>query len=360
MKVLIISPQFAPSAGGVQRYSAALASALIDLLGAENCGLHSLLDSSTPFPCKSPFVGAAGNKLRFAIKLLQRCILDRPKLLWFTHANLAPLGLFINRTLGIPYIVSAHGVEVWKPSRPDIRQALRKARVVCSVSSFTAEQLFRQHLVTANRHFILPNTVDETRFSFADKLKQPLEGKPFTLLTINRFERQEEYKGYNVVLQAFPQLAASIPNLRWIVGGTGNDWERFRQEVAISGFRNQIELPGFIAEADLPSLYASADLFVMPSVLEGFGIVYLEAMCCGTPCLAGNRDGARDPLRHGKLGFCVDPYSPDKIAEAIISYWNGESPISCLSSETLRQQSIQKFGTAAFRRRLKRLLAAIG
>ena len=45
----------------------------------------------------------------------------------------------------------------------------------------------------------------------------------------------------------------------------------------------------------------------MPSMKEGFGIVFIEAMCIGLPVIAGNKDGSVDALCNGKLGILVDP-----------------------------------------------------
>lgn len=362
MKVLVVAPEVTPSSGGVQRYSAALVRALSEVLGSENVEVHSLIDSSeSPIEFDGAFYGASGIRFSFSARLAYRCLIRRPDFIWFTHANLSPLGNWLLRLLGIPYAVSAHGVEVWKIKKHSVRQAVKRAAFVCSVSAFTAGILLRRNLISATQNVLLPNTVDEKRFWFSPEIAgkdshSNRDTLPFTLLTINRFEQQESYKGYRVVLQAFPEIVAAIPTVRWIVGGTGNDLEPFRAEVERLGFSDRILLPGFIPEKDLPRYYREADLFVMPSVLEGFGIVYLEAMCCGTPCLAGNADGAREPLQNGALGFCVDPYSPKDIASAVISFWKGESSISSLSSEDLRRKSIAKYGSAAFNCRLKRFL----
>ena len=61
-----------------------------------------------------------------------------------------------------------------------------------------------------------------------------------------------------------------------------------------------------------------ADVFVMPSTGEGFGIVFLEAMACGCPVVAGNRDGSVDALAHGELGRLVDPHSSEELLRALV------------------------------------------
>jgi phosphatidyl-myo-inositol dimannoside synthase len=57
-----------------------------------------------------------------------------------------------------------------------------------------------------------------------------------------------------------------------------------------------------------------ADLFVMPGTIEGFGIVFLEAMACGIPAIGGDADGSVDPLSGSSLGKAVPP---EQVGEAI-------------------------------------------
>src|SRR5262245_51299351 len=89
----------------------------------------------------------------------------------------------------------------------------------------------------------------------------------------------------------------------------------------------------------------------MPSQGEGFGIVYLEALACGKPVLAGNKDGSRDALADGELGLLVDPDDTAKIAAEIIRVLRREhSHPKIFYPEILRQRVIELFGFNAFRR----------
>ena len=68
------------------------------------------------------------------------------------------------------------------------------------------------------------------------------------------------------------------------------------------GVGDRVQFLGAVALENLPEIYRSADLFVMPSTGEGFGVVFLEAMACGTPALGFAAAGARDALADGELG----------------------------------------------------------
>ena len=111
-----------------------------------------------------------------------------------------------------------------------------------------------------------------------------------------------------------------------------------------------LQLTGFVPDDELTDHYLLSDLFVMPSREEGFGIVYIEAMACGLPVIAGNVDGSVDALDHGKLGTLVDPTDPDAIAAAILQKLAHKT--SHGEKIDLQQRVIDKFGFSKFTSRL--------
>jgi glycosyltransferase involved in cell wall biosynthesis len=75
---------------------------------------------------------------------------------------------------------------------------------------------------------------------------------------------------------------------------------------------------------DVHRFYSIADVFVLPSLYEGFGQVFLEAMASGIPCIGVRSDypkvivASEEVIVEGKTGFCVDPYSTSDLAESIV------------------------------------------
>jgi glycosyltransferase involved in cell wall biosynthesis len=91
----------------------------------------------------------------------------------------------------------------------------------------------------------------------------------------------------------------------------------------------------------------------MPSQ-EGFGIVYLEAMACGKPVLAGDADGSADPLQDGHLGWQVPHRDPDAVAAACMEILKGADP-RC-NGQWLREECLARFGKDTLTELLKPLL----
>ena len=121
----------------------------------------------------------------------------------------------------------------------------------------------------------------------------------------------------------------------------------------ISGERlnGVVILTGFIDEEELSDFYLCADIFIMPSKQEGFGIVFLEAMACGLPVIAGNKDGSRDAIAEGTEFNIVDPDNEAEIKNAILDLLNKK-----IDKEKQRDLALKKFGFEQFRNNLKAVL----
>jgi glycosyltransferase involved in cell wall biosynthesis len=122
-----------------------------------------------------------------------------------------------------------------------------------------------------------------------------------------------------------------------------------------------VTLTGFVPDAELPDYYNLCSLFAMPSKREGFGIVYLEAMACGKPALAGDRDGSRDALLDGEIGVLVDPDDVGAFGQAAVEVLSGRHPNRLLyDPAALRSRVVERFGPESFRDRLREILVLRG
>jgi glycosyltransferase involved in cell wall biosynthesis len=92
----------------------------------------------------------------------------------------------------------------------------------------------------------------------------------------------------------------------------------------------------------------------MPSLKEGFGIVFFEALLCGRKVIAGNVDGSSEALINGKLGLLVNPLNTNEIADAVTKQLQNNNYNHLLA----QQQVIQYFGFPIFKNNLKQILAS--
>lgn len=98
----------------------------------------------------------------------------------------------------------------------------------------------------------------------------------------------------------------------------------------------------------------------MPSKKEGFGIVFLEALACGKPVIAGNKDGSGEAVVDGELGLLVDPDDTKEITKAVIKILKGNIAKGLLDGEYLRRRVIEEYGFERFKTKLASFIAESG
>jgi len=129
--------------------------------------------------------------------------------------------------------------------------------------------------------------------------------------------RLEYEKGVQTVLDALPLVLEEVP-VRFIVAGVGTHEEALREHAVRDGLDGRVEFLGFVSEEDLRMFYAAADLAVVPSLYEPFGMVALETMAAGTPCIAADTGGLRELVVHDATGLRFSPGDPASLAAAIL------------------------------------------
>jgi glycosyltransferase involved in cell wall biosynthesis len=92
--------------------------------------------------------------------------------------------------------------------------------------------------------------------------------------------------GIDVLVQSIKYLKFNIPDILLVIGGNGIMYEEIKKIIYKNKLKKYIYLIGRIKEKDIPFYYQAADLFILPSqMMEGFGMVTLEALACGTPVI---------------------------------------------------------------------------
>lgn len=248
---------------------------------------------------------------------------DVPTIIISTHVNFAPVAALMEKFVGhVPFCAIGHGIEVWKIPKASVRKALRAADQLVAVSEFSRLRMAKAIEVDPSRIEILPNTFDSEKFQPGPKSaallqRYGLNADQPVILTVARLEATEQYKGYDQVLRALPAVLQRFPDVRYVIVGDGPD--RGRVEALSKELRveERVVFAGYVQNDELPAHYNLCDVFVMPSKGEGFGIVFLEALSCGKPVIAGDKDASVEAVLGGELGILVDPDSVEEITEAI-------------------------------------------
>jgi len=236
--------------------------------------------------------------------------------------------LSLKRRFRLPLVVHTYGEEIQhyrqrRLPRKWMTRVLQGADAVTTISEYTRRNLLELGVAPEKIHFQYPG-VDAAAFAGADgsevRRRHGLGNRP-VLVTVSRIL---ERKGHDVVLRALPRIAAAVPEVAYLVAGTGPREPVLRRLAGELGVAERVVFAGRVPDEELADYYGAADVFIHPNRelpngdVEGFGIVFLEANAAGKPVIGGNSGGTPDAVVDGVTGFLIDPNDVDAVADAAI------------------------------------------
>jgi glycogen(starch) synthase len=200
-----------------------------------------------------------------------------------------------------------HGVERWMANRAD--------RVI-ACSSYMREHISDIYELGEERIAVIPNGIDPADLVPVDDL-EALRARYAApderlVLLVGRLVYE---KGFQLALEALPGLVERVGNVRFIVAGSGTAEQELREQATRLGLDDHGQFLGWIGDDMLHSLYRIADLTVVPSIYEPFGLVALEAMASGCPCLVADTGGLREVVPNDDVGLRFHSRDPDSLGQ---------------------------------------------
>lgn len=274
-----------------------------------------------------------GGKVKFAIAAWRAALSRKYNLILVDHVNLASALVPLCWLGLVKYTVWLCGMEVFPP-RPDFegRLGLRNASRRIAISEFTRQSVAGRFpnlkievcdlALDPVRHVAgaaLEEKAEALELESLDGTRLPLGRR--VILHVGRMSTLERFKGQEVLIDAFPHIHKTYPDAQLVLAGKGDDLERLRMRTrSLSAeVRRNIFMPGYVTDETLERLYRRCYLFAMPSIGEGFGLVYLEAMSRGKPCLGARADATPCLIHDRETGLLVnDARSPEEVADAIL------------------------------------------
>jgi glycosyltransferase involved in cell wall biosynthesis len=124
-------------------------------------------------------------------------------------------------------------------------------------------------------------------------------------------------KGIPDVIACMPQVVERVPGVRFLFAGEGALLEDLKANSKMPGLDGHVVLAGF--RRDVPAVMKAIDLLILPSIVEGFGYVLVEAMAAGKPVVATRVSSIPEIVRDGETGVLVEVNDPDHLTEAIVA-----------------------------------------
>jgi len=354
---LLLVPEIFSTVGGIARMLQLYLKALCELGVENNRGVRLLALNDTALDSRdtrrymagnlSDWFVCSGKKRRFvreALRMSRQC--DQ---LVCGHVAQLPVAWAASRlNPRLRYYLVAHGIEVWRPFTLLEHIALRRATRIFCVSDFTRQELQKYCTIRAGRAVVLPNALDSTAFTISPGT--PLADCPPVILTVSRLTYADRYKGVEHLIAAMPAVRAAEPDAQLRIIGRGDDLPRLQGLARREGLLGTgVVFLGPLDDKALTNEMRACRLFALPSGREGFGIVYLEAMANGRPCLGARAGGVPEVITED-TGVLVEFGNVPAIANACIAALRWEW------QETTIMEHARRFSYESFKQRLAALL----
>ena len=244
---------------------------------------------------------------------------------------------------GIPLVVSLHGETVMDDNRiydhsaflrTGLRLGLRRAAAVTACSRFTLNDAVRFGLDPHEGEVIF-NAVS------LDEVEQQAVSLPFPHFVL-AMGRVVDNKGFDLLLRAWALLGDELPDVGLVIGGDGPALPALRRLAEELGLTDRVVFPGRLSRSEVGWAMAAAEVFVMPSRVEPFGIVALEAWRAGTPVIVSCLGGAPEFVTDGVTGLVVDPFDGKALAASLRRLLH--DPALCATLAYRGSSEVQNYG----------------
>lgn len=210
-------------------------------------------------------------------------------------------------------VLMLHGIEAWESQDWFVNRQLNKVQKFLTFSDYTWKKFLQVNPQFSNKRHLTVN------FGISTPLTSSTcsPGKPPATLMLSRLSRSEDYKGHREIIRAWPRVTEKIPNAELWIAGDGDLRGDLEEMVSNLGLQSKVKFWGRITEEKKQELLALSRCLAMPSRGEGFGLVYLEAMRGGRPCLISKHDAGREVVNPPEAGLAVNQDNEEEIVDAL-------------------------------------------
>lgn len=184
---------------------------------------------------------------------------------------------------------------------------------------------FYKPITKGPKHIFIPNTIE------LNKIKSKLNNK--NIISVGRLATE---KGYEDLIDVMKIIHDLDPKVKLTICGDGYLKEKIENKIKENGLGKVIKLTGFIKGKELEVAYINSSLYVLPSISECFGLVLLEAMNYGLPCIAYDSTSAARELLNNN-GILINNRDKNKMAESIVEILNDNKKLKKYSAISLNK-----------------------
>lgn len=243
-----------------------------------------------------------------------------------------PSGILFANKLGLPFVAGIHNSDIEVLTnplykihfKPRLEKALKNARAIACRSFVLQDKLLKLYPEFENKVFVAPSGVNEKLLDETNHSLLTTHHSPIKVLTCAHFKKR---KNIDKVINA----CKGVKSFELTVIGDG------KERKSLEKIDKNVIFTGRLPHDEVLAKMRDSDIFVLPSVGETFGMVYLEAMASGCITVCTKGDGIDGIIKNGENGFLVAPNS-NNVKDTLLNIKN-------LSAEELKSLHTNSFNT---------------
>jgi glycosyltransferase involved in cell wall biosynthesis len=332
MKICLLTKSFPPRTGGGETYAYELSNALgerghnIDVYTQQIPKKHNKLEEINDNVTLHRITKS--RKYLVVLETIYYSVFARKNIDFsqydIIHGTLMPastVALTLKRGLpDVPIVVTSHGTSIGEfkshlaktPADYLLKYVFHPTNVffdyitghcmdhIIAISDHAYDQLTKKYRFNSEKTSLIPHGVDTSKFHPEVEISPEINSNKLSILYVGRLAPR---KGLDLAFKSIAELKEI--DIEFIIAGEGRHKQRLKKLAQNLGILDRIQFLGYVSEKKLPSLYATADIFLLPSRYEGYGLVLLESMACGTPAIAADVGGIPTVIDHKQNGLLV-------------------------------------------------------
>jgi glycosyltransferase involved in cell wall biosynthesis len=328
LRICLLSKQFPPGVGGAETYAHELANGLaergheVDVYTqwvdtpSEEADVHE--NVSVYRICGARRKLVAFETIRFSYIARRAIDVEKYDIIHGTMMPPSPIAVLPFNNVETPVVVTSHGTSLDETRAVALETPAdyllkfffyplnvlmdyivgKQADGVIAISDHAYQKLTTAYGLDVEKVTMIPHGVDTEWFYPRENRHPAVSQEQITLLYVGRLGAR---KGLDLALEALAEV--DIQNVEFLIAGTGRHEDTLRELAHDLDIADSVRFLGYVSDEQLPLLYSSADAFILPSKYEGFGLVLLEAMACGTPVIGADAGGIPTAIDTCGSGF---------------------------------------------------------
>ncbi|MBT3542322.1 N-acetyl-alpha-D-glucosaminyl L-malate synthase BshA [Flavobacteriaceae bacterium] len=313
----------------------------LDRINTPNLFFHEVNVPDYPLFKYQPYELALSSRLVDVVKAHSIDVLHVHYAIPHAYAAYMAKKMLLDEDISIPIVTTLHGTDITLVGshpfyRPAVTFSINHSDCVTAVSESLKQDTLRLFDIKTEIK-VIPNFIDTKKFENKEKpcersLLAPTDDKIITHISNFR-----PLKRINDVIDVFEQISTNVSS-KLLMVGEGPEKSKAMAYVKSKGLNEKVVFLGNSNEIDKILCYS--DLFLLPSEMESFGLVALEAMANGVPVISSNAGGLSEVNKHGFSGFLSDVGDVNSMAKNALELLLDEEKLNKFKKQAKKQAQL--------------------